>query len=275
MSSRDYYDILGLTPDADGTTVNRTYWHLARKYQALAVSDPRAHHMLDELNEAYAVLGTSRLRDEYDALPRESGASAPPSGASNPPAGNTARPALRARTTGPAAPRPGAPKIAAGASSWVPYAAAGSIAVAAAIAGSLSGNVLLITLGASGGLALAIATTRHKISAAWLKLRASEEEEDGDAAPSLAPLKAQPATATAATLRPQRRQAPVDELRVSTASMVGRWRSSVARPEVPARQPDSTLVDIFQSEHDVETHAEPLSAVLDILRGDHHTVESR
>jgi curved DNA-binding protein CbpA len=272
MSSLDYYEILGLTPEADGTTVNRTYWHLARKYQALAVSDPRAHHMLDELNEAYAVLGTSRLRDEYDASPRESDGSAAPSGGSNLPAGKTARPVVRARTTG-AAPKPGAPKIGAGASPWVLYAAAGSIAAAAAIAGGLSGNVLLITLGASGGLALAIAATRHKISAAWLKLRASGEE-DGDAAPSLAPLKAHRAT-TAATLRPQRSQAPVDELQESTASMVGRWRSSVARPEVPARQPDSTLVDIFQSERDVETHAEPLSAVLDILRGDHRTVESR
>ena len=69
MSERDYYEILGLNADADGTTVNKTYWNLARKYQALATSDPRAHTMLDELNEAYNVLGTPALRDEYQDVP--------------------------------------------------------------------------------------------------------------------------------------------------------------------------------------------------------------
>src|SRR5256885_15528079 len=68
MSDRDYYESLGLTPLADGAMVDQAYWHLARKYQSLGTSHPSAAHMLDELNEAYGVLGNPRLRREYDAF---------------------------------------------------------------------------------------------------------------------------------------------------------------------------------------------------------------
>src|SRR3974377_1130861 len=68
MSDRDYYELLGLTPRADGAMVDQAYWHLARKYQMLAVTNPRARTMLDELNEAYGVLGNPRLREQYDAF---------------------------------------------------------------------------------------------------------------------------------------------------------------------------------------------------------------
>ena len=59
MSDRDYYEILGLTPTADGTMVDQAYWHLARKYQGLAATNPRAQYLLDELNEAYGVCASS------------------------------------------------------------------------------------------------------------------------------------------------------------------------------------------------------------------------
>jgi hypothetical protein len=68
MSDRDYYEILGLTPRADGAMVDQAYWHLVRKYQALASTNIRAQHMIDELNEAYGVLGNPRLREQYDAF---------------------------------------------------------------------------------------------------------------------------------------------------------------------------------------------------------------
>ena len=68
MTDRDYYELLGLTPRADGAMVDQAYWHLARKYQTLAVTNPRARAMLDELNEAYGVLGNPRLREQYDAF---------------------------------------------------------------------------------------------------------------------------------------------------------------------------------------------------------------
>jgi curved DNA-binding protein CbpA len=46
--------------------VDQAYWHLAKTYQNQSVADPRSRILLDELNDAYAVLGTPRLRDEYD-----------------------------------------------------------------------------------------------------------------------------------------------------------------------------------------------------------------
>jgi hypothetical protein len=67
MNTREYYEVLGLAPFADGAMVDQAYWHLARSYQGLAVTDPRARESLDELNDAYAVLSTPRLREEYDA----------------------------------------------------------------------------------------------------------------------------------------------------------------------------------------------------------------
>jgi curved DNA-binding protein CbpA len=66
MTTRNYYEVLGLAPGADGAMVDQAYWHLAKTYQQLAPSDPRAEYLLDELNDAYGVLGTPRLRQEYD-----------------------------------------------------------------------------------------------------------------------------------------------------------------------------------------------------------------
>jgi molecular chaperone DnaJ len=65
MSERNYYDVLGISPGADGTTVNRAYWQLARNTRTGSV-DPRSHTMLDELNEAYTTLETP-MRGAYDA----------------------------------------------------------------------------------------------------------------------------------------------------------------------------------------------------------------
>jgi hypothetical protein len=64
-----------------------------------------------------------------------------------------------------------------------------------------------------------------------------------------------------------------DELRASTAAMISRWRNSVGlRPLAEAEsaataEPDTTLVEIVESERDLERHDEPLAAVMDILRG--------
>ena len=68
MSDRDYYEVFGLTPGADGAMVDQAYWHLARKYQALATTNALGHRMLDEINEAYGVLGNARLREQYDGF---------------------------------------------------------------------------------------------------------------------------------------------------------------------------------------------------------------
>jgi DnaJ domain len=64
----DYYEVLHLHPEADAAMVDQAYWHLARLYNAAIPSDGTAREMLEELNEAYSVLRTPQLRDEYDAL---------------------------------------------------------------------------------------------------------------------------------------------------------------------------------------------------------------
>lgn len=65
---KDYYDILRLLPDADGAGLDQAYWRLARPYNAAMSSDRSAKEKLDDLNEAYSVLGSSARRKEYDKL---------------------------------------------------------------------------------------------------------------------------------------------------------------------------------------------------------------
>jgi curved DNA-binding protein CbpA len=193
MCEKNYYEILGVGAQADGAAIQRSYWQLARKFQALAPSDPRARVMLDDLNEAYAVLGSPQLRQEYDG----------------------------------------------------------------------------------GGRAGAPAGTRQRRSrginipniAAWRRTLRSRPE--AVATPSIEAAEAPVASAP----RPARRTT-VDDLRLSTASIVGRMRQTAA-PDVLKETPDTTLVDIFQSEKDIEEPAEPLSAVLDVLRGSREPANSR
>lgn len=273
MSERDYYGILGLTADADGTTVNKAYWNLARKYQALATSDPRAHSMLDELNEAYGVLGTPALRDQYDADRPEpaSGASPVESYGSG---GRKAFVAPSARDDEPAR----RDRDFRGAGSLASYAAGVALAAIGAGLGLWTGNVLLALLAVMAGAAVVVAPARHKFLTAWRTL-ADEPMVDATSptarsakAANLFPHAEHPLSASIV----RRRGLPADELRTSTASMVGRWRASaVSGGREAERGPDSTLVDIFRSEKEVEALAEPLSAVLDVLRGSRNAVESR
>lgn len=66
VGPRDYYEILRVQPNADASLIREAYWHLARKYQADIGVEPDAARQLDELNEAYSVLGTPSLRASYD-----------------------------------------------------------------------------------------------------------------------------------------------------------------------------------------------------------------
>jgi curved DNA-binding protein CbpA len=65
VSERDYYKILGISPDANYEAVDTAYWSQVRKARTtLAPDDPQA---LPALNEAYEVLRTHALREQYDA----------------------------------------------------------------------------------------------------------------------------------------------------------------------------------------------------------------
>jgi hypothetical protein len=270
MTERNYYDVLGLTPDADGTAVNRTYWLLARKYQGEAASDPRAHHMLDELNDAYTVLGTPVLREKYDAANPATIAADEPA---TDPAWPGTRDAFEPRSPE-ASRRQAASRLGLDIGAIAPYAATIGLSAMSLGGGVWAGNLLLMALGASAALVAGGILTRHKIASVARDLVARSHEEGRPATSEPTPPRRLPAEPPMRATMVRRRGVQADELRLSTASMVGRWRSSVgATADAPTtatideRRPDSTLVDIFRSEQELEEPSEPLSAVLDVLKG--------
>jgi hypothetical protein len=277
MSDRDYYEILGLTPRADGAMVDQAYWHLARKYQSLAATNARAQHLLDELNEAYGVLGNPSLRRQYDAfrddvlltrgMIKPVKARPEPERAEREPSDRRQRsfrvPGLSLHH-------------------WPAYLVAAAI-VALALAGAAQGVNAVIVIGALvGGMAFALLPTVHR--------RVSSINFALPAMPSVsmpeiqAPRITMPEIGTPAALRDLGANATkdepmdADELRKSTAATIARWRTSIGLREAPAsdgERPDTTLVDIVKGERDLDGADEPLTAVIDILRGARKAPASR
>ena len=69
---KDYYKVLGITPDADQADVRKAFRQLARKYHPdVAQDDPAAEDKFKEINEANAVLGDPDKRRKYDKLGSE------------------------------------------------------------------------------------------------------------------------------------------------------------------------------------------------------------
>jgi molecular chaperone DnaJ len=66
---RDYYDILGVSKNADDKTIKRAYRKLAKKYHPDAnPGDKEAEQKFKEVNEAYAVLGDPEKKKKYDTF---------------------------------------------------------------------------------------------------------------------------------------------------------------------------------------------------------------
>lgn len=65
---KDYYNILGIEPDASPEDIKRTYKKLARKYHPDVSDDPDAQSKFQEVSEAYEVLRNKEKREEYDEL---------------------------------------------------------------------------------------------------------------------------------------------------------------------------------------------------------------
>lgn len=64
----DYYEVLGVSHDADQDAIRRAYRKLARQYHPDLNSDEDAEERFKELGEAYEVLSDPEKRERYDRL---------------------------------------------------------------------------------------------------------------------------------------------------------------------------------------------------------------
>jgi curved DNA-binding protein len=69
MEYKNYYQILGVSRDADEKEIKRTYRRLARQvHPDVNPGDPQAEERFKEINEAYEVLSDPEKRSKYDRL---------------------------------------------------------------------------------------------------------------------------------------------------------------------------------------------------------------
>lgn len=68
MDFKDYYEILGIAPDADNKAIKTAYRRLARKYHPDVSKETDAEKQFKEVSEAYEVLSSDEKRAEYDDL---------------------------------------------------------------------------------------------------------------------------------------------------------------------------------------------------------------
>jgi curved DNA-binding protein len=69
MEYKDYYQILGVTKNADESEIKRAYRRLARQYHPdKNPGNQAAENKFKDINEAYEVLGDAQNRAKYDQL---------------------------------------------------------------------------------------------------------------------------------------------------------------------------------------------------------------
>ena len=68
MKYKDYYEILGVSRDANQQAIKSAYRKLARKYHPDVNKSPDAQTKFKDINEAYEVLGDENKRKRYDQL---------------------------------------------------------------------------------------------------------------------------------------------------------------------------------------------------------------
>lgn len=68
MKYKDYYEILGVSRDADANTIKSAYRKLARKYHPDVNKTKEAEEKFKDINEAYEVLSDKNKRQRYDSL---------------------------------------------------------------------------------------------------------------------------------------------------------------------------------------------------------------
>ena len=70
-SSKSYYDILGVSKDADEKEIKSAFRKLAKQYHPDINKEPGAEAKFKEIGEAYAVLGDAEKRKQYDQFGHE------------------------------------------------------------------------------------------------------------------------------------------------------------------------------------------------------------
>ena len=68
MKYKDYYEILGVSRDADNSAIKSAYRKLARKYHPDVNKTKEAEEKFKDINEAYEVLSDKNKRQRYDSL---------------------------------------------------------------------------------------------------------------------------------------------------------------------------------------------------------------
>jgi hypothetical protein len=293
MSDRDYYEVLGLTPRADGTMVDQAYWHLARKYQSLATTNARGRRLLDELNEAYGVLGNARLRREYDAFRDDVLVAGGVIGAvpSKPKQNRREEPKPSSTARRRSLPKLRLPEA------WRSYGLVALLAVAGVAGAAATERVEIAVLGVAVALvagAIPVLRRRVNITMPSLTMPALPSVSMPSVSMPSAPQMSMPEVKT-----PKINLAQVgerfgrtaqddlidaDELHASTAAVIARWRKRMglttplpgAEPAEPIPlmpiplTPSNALVEIVESERQIDDgESAPLLAVIDILRGAH------
>lgn len=71
----DYYQVMGVSPDASPEDIKKAYRRLARKFHPDVSKEPNAEEKFKQLGEAYEVLKDPTRRAEYDELRRYGGRS--------------------------------------------------------------------------------------------------------------------------------------------------------------------------------------------------------